>query len=64
MMKRISQCNKKDERWDRVMAFVNAINNHKERSFIPSERICVDVSISRWYGLGVSWSDIGLAIQC
>ena len=26
----------------------------------PSETICVDESISRWYGLGRDWIDVGL----
>ena len=28
--------------------------------FSPSELICVDESMSRWYGLGGEWLDIGL----
>lgn len=60
MMENLSQCNQSDERWDLVLAFVNAINVHREKSFTPSDRICVDESISKWYDLGGSWSDIGL----
>jgi len=39
---------------------VKIFNKHREDSFIPSEWICVDESISRWYGLGGNWINIGL----
>jgi hypothetical protein len=47
-------------RWSLVQGFVNAINSHRKERFNPSEMICVDESISRWYGLGGSWIDVGL----
>ena len=47
---------------------VEIFNRHREEHFSPSEWICVDESISRWYGLGVGWINIGLpmyiAIDC
>jgi hypothetical protein len=47
-------------RWMLVDDFVQHFNQHRVDTFIPSERICVDESISRWYGLGGFWINIGL----
>jgi hypothetical protein len=47
-------------RWSLVSDFAAAINHHRKSIAIPSEVICVDESISRWYGLGGHWIDIGL----
>ncbi len=33
---------------------------HRETFFNPSELICVEESISHWYGLGGHWIDVGL----
>ena len=49
-----------DVRWDRVSAFVKAINEFRESNFTPCEYICVHESMSRWYGLGGDWCDLGL----
>ena len=38
------------------MTVFKKFNEHPENMFIPSSRICVDESISRWY----SWINIGL----
>jgi hypothetical protein len=43
-----------------VTGFVDAINAHRKDRFHPSDLICLDESISRWYGLGGSWIDVGL----
>ena len=48
------------DRWGLVTEFINAINEHRSSQVIPSERICVDESMSRWYGLGGYWIDVGL----
>jgi Transposase IS4 len=48
--------------WQLVDDFVNNFNNHRYSKFIPSELICVDESMSRWYGQGGSWINIGLPI--
>ena len=40
--------------------FVFEYNNHRKRFFIPSEMLCVDESISRWYGQGGEWINKGL----
>ena len=49
-----------DRRWGLVQDFVTAINSHRASRVSPSSFICVDESISRWYGLGGSWLDKGL----
>lgn len=47
-------------RWALVDDFVTAINRHREMFVTPSDLICVDESMSRWYGLGGDWIDVGL----
>ena len=47
-------------RWRLVDDFVRNFNDHRAETFIPSEKICVDESISRWYGLGGYWINLGL----
>ena len=47
-------------RWSLVDDFVKAINDHREMYVTPSDLICVDESMSRWYGLGGDWIDVGL----
>ena len=47
-------------RWALVDDFVTAINRHRAMYVNPPELICVDESMSRWYGLGGEWIDIGL----
>jgi Transposase IS4 len=47
-------------RWMRVDDFVHRFNEHRRLQFSPSHRICVDESISRWYGQGGSWINHGL----
>ena len=47
-------------RWMLVDDMVSIFNKHREENFLPSEWICVDESMSRWYGLGGSWINIGL----
>ena len=39
-------------RWRLVEDFVNHINQHRADMFQPSDLICVDESMSRWYGKG------------
>ena len=43
-----------------VDGFVKRFNDYRAQSFIPSEMICVDESISRWYGQGGDWINFGL----
>ena len=47
-------------RWALVQDFVDAFNRHRLQSVTCSELTCVDESISRWYGTGGGWMDIGL----
>ena len=44
-----------------VNEFVQRLNNYRSQSFIPSEMICVDESISRWYGQGGDWINFELS---
>lgn len=46
--------------WCEVEGFVSALNSHRHAFLMPSEKICVGESISRWYGPGEDWSEIGL----
>jgi len=39
-------------RWMLVNDFIDAFNDYRDSNYSPSDRICVDESISRWYGLG------------
>ena len=47
-------------RWVLVDDFIEAFNDYREISYSPLYQICVDKSISRWYGLGGHWIKIGL----
>jgi Transposase IS4 len=47
-------------RWKLVDDFVQNFNDYRATTFSPSERICVDESISRWYGQGGYWINHGL----
>lgn len=40
------------DRWGMIRDFIVAINDHRASHVIPSQNICVDESMSRWYGLG------------
>jgi Transposase IS4 len=39
---------------------VARFNDHRQCCFFPSERICLDESIARWYGQGGHWINMGL----
>ena len=43
-----------------VNDMVEVFNQDWEENFIPSEWICCDEFISRWYGLGSYWINVGL----
>ena len=47
-------------RWMCVDDFVQNFNKHRAKNFEPGQHICVDESISRWYGQGGDWITIGL----
>jgi hypothetical protein len=43
-----------------VNDFVSAVKTHRRTMFTPSEHVCVDESIARWYGQGGHWINMGL----
>ena len=47
-------------RWKLVDDFVKHFNEYRAGTYSPSDCLCVDESICRWYGLGGSWINIGL----
>jgi hypothetical protein len=47
-------------RWMLVETFVGNINAHRKKYVKPSDTLCVDESIARWYGLGGHWINMGL----
>ena len=47
-------------RWALVEEFVDSINSHIEQHVTPSDLLCVEESISRWYGRGGHWIEDGL----
>ena len=49
-----------EHRWVLIDDIVEIFNRHREEYYLPSEWICVDESISRWYELGGGWINIGL----
>jgi len=55
-------------RWSLVDAFVGSVNAHREAHVQPSDLLCTDESMCKWYGQGGSWNDRGLpmyvAIDC
>jgi hypothetical protein len=50
-------------RWKLFHSFVTKLNEHRASTVSPSERICVDESISRWYGKGGHWINHGLPMH-
>ncbi len=50
----------KQYRWKLVDDFVTNFNDHRANYFSPSDCICVDESMSRWYGQGGHWINHGL----
>jgi hypothetical protein len=49
-----------NHRWMLVQDFVIRFNEHRASHYSCSDAICVDESISRWYGLGGHWINMGL----
>ena len=47
-------------RWMLVQDFIANFNDHRASFFLPGFLLCVDESISRWYGLGGHWINMGL----
>ena len=42
--------------------FVKNFNKYQALHYVPSYLICVDDSMSRWYGLGGHWIDMGISM--
>jgi len=51
-----------ESRWQLIDDFVSNINLHRSARVTPSDRICVDESMSKWYGQGGHWILKGLAM--
>ena len=49
-------------RWRLIDDMVLQFNSHRAENFVPSDRLCCDESISRWYDLGGTWINIGLPV--
>ena len=47
-------------RWEIIEDFVNNFNDYLTQIFSPSDLICADESILRWYGQGGHWINLGL----
>jgi len=47
-------------RWALVNDFVEGINQHRAAHVTPRDTLCVNESISKWYGQGGHWISIGL----
>ena len=48
--------------WKLVEDLVTHFNEYRTHIFSPSDLICADDSISRWYGQGGNWINLGLII--
>ena len=57
---RPSEMTSEQYRWRLVDDFVKNFNEHRAQNFFPSDEICVDESMSRWYGRGGHWINHGL----
>ena len=49
-----------DFRWNKIRPFYNAFNEHRAKNLKASDHLCIDESMSRWYGEGGYWNDTGL----
>ena len=47
-------------RWELCEGLMNSINEHRQERATPSHVLCVDESMSRWYGRGGEWISVGL----
>ena len=57
---RPSEMTSEQYRWRLVDDFVKNFNEHRAQNFFPPDEICVDESMSRWYGQGGHWINHGL----
>ena len=49
-----------DHRWMLIDDMIENFNNHRASRYYPSDKICVDESMVRWYGVGGDWINMGL----
>jgi len=47
-------------RWEFITDFIDSINAHRDAHMSPSEYICVDESMCKWYAQGGPWIKRGL----
>ena len=57
---RVEGTSHKDHRWKLFEDFVTHFNKYHTQLFSPSDLICADESISRWYVQGGHWINSGL----
>jgi Transposase IS4 len=57
---RLGDLSSEQYRWMLIDDFVTNFNDHRANYFNPSDTICVDESMSRWYGQGGHWINHGL----
>lgn len=50
-----SEMSSEEYHWMRVDGFIPRINGHRGNYFNPSDLICVDESVPKWYGQSVFW---------
>ena len=55
---------REDHRWEIVEYFVTNFNKYCTQLFSPSDIICADESILRWYGQGGHWINLGFSDVC
>jgi Transposase IS4 len=58
--KRPDHMSSEQYRWLLIEDFIANFNEHRSQYFHPGWLICVDESMSRWYGLGGHWINMGL----
>ena len=55
-----SEMTSEQYRWILVDDFIKNFNEHQAQNFFPSDEICVNKSMSWWYGQGGHWINHGL----
>ena len=57
---RPSEMTSEQYRWRLVDDFIKNFSEHRAQIFFPLDKICVDESMSWWYGQGSHWINHGL----
>ena len=55
-----SEMTSEQYQWRLVDDFIKNFNEHQAQNFFPLDEICVDESMSQWYGQGGHWINHGL----